>query len=230
MKGLAFLLLTAFLLGCEQGSPEREITVTGEATLYVPPDKAVFSFGAYTEDLDLLKAKEENNAVISAALDFLKKGGVEGRYIRTEDLRITLLYDDYTTRQIRGYSVRNAVTVTVMDLDKVEDFITGILALGINQIDAVNFQTSQLQEHQDRARETALKNATEKAQRMTATMGLSLGLPLSIQELSSGMEYSRGVMALMAEAPRGGPEATETLAYGQIAVRASVAVRYGLKN
>lgn len=220
------------------------ITVTGEAMVNVVPDRIVISCGIQTYHASIDRAKQENRDILRNAMAQLQDVRIPTSDIQTDQISVDETYrDDENGKSKRVFVVRNSFTVTVHDPARVEVVVTALLEEGVNEILGVDFQTTELRKHRDRARELALKAAREKAQAMTAALDAGIGKPLRIVENNVGTGwwyggvwsrwYSRGGGSMVqnvvqdAGAPAGMTESG--FAPGTIGVRASVSVEFELR-
>ena len=115
---------------------------------------------------------------------------------------------------------------------------------GVNYIHNINFQTTEFKKYREQARELALNAAKEKAEKMAATLGQSVGDPIQIGEGYGGSNwwyysswnswgYGRSnVMSqnVMQNIESGMGEISETIALGKISIKANVNVTFELKK
>ncbi|MGA2620128.1 MAG: SIMPL domain-containing protein [Thermoguttaceae bacterium] len=242
------IALTASTLDAQQ-SPSVDtpkITVTGEALVYAKPDKVILNFGIETRDTQLLVAKHKNADIWKKAAAAIKESGVPDKDVQTDYLSIEPRYKppyDSVDPPI-GYVTRNMFVVTLSDPAKVESLISQMLEVGVNHVNGVEFQTTQFKQHRESARKLALKAAREKAEKMVAVLGCTIGRPLAINESYgggswyfsswSGWGYGRssgGMSQNVIQDQRGsGGENPESMALGKISIRAGVSVTFELKD
>ncbi len=247
-------LLTTTLLVVLSASPlaaqlpvcddRPKITVTGEALVYAKPDKVILNFGIETRDTQLLAAKQKNAEIWKKAAAALKESGVPDKDVQTDYLSIEPRYRNYNEiDEPIGYVTRNLFVVTLTDPAKVETLISKMLEVGVNHVNGVEFQTTQFKQHRESARELALTAAREKAVKMAAVLGCSIGKPLAVNETYgggswyfsswSGWGYGRSsaMSQNVVQDTRGsGGEDPQSLALGKISIRAGVSVTFELKN
>ncbi len=244
---LAVLLCPMLLV---QGQSSREypdrpvISVTGEALVNVVPDRIVITGGIETWNEDVERAKESNREGLRRCISMLREAGVPEKDIQTDNLSIEPRWkEEYRKEGFLGFFVRNSFTVTLGDPARVEDIVTRLLDKGVNYIHGIDFQTSELKKHKERAREMALKAAQEKAEKMAAALGAGIGRPLRVQENSYGSPWyagswgywgyssrGRGMSQNVMEDAGGSASAAEgSVALGQIGIRANVSVDFELK-
>lgn len=220
------------------------ISVTGDATVYVQPDKILITLGVETWDMEVAAAKDKNNKVMSDTVAAVKALEVPEKDIQTDQLSIEPRWRDSYERKndaFLGYFVRNTIVVTLTDVGKVEDLITKVLNAGVNYIHGINFESTEFKKHREEAREMALKAAKEKAEKMAGALDEKIGAVLEIQEHgSTPWHYStwnswgggRGyAMAQNAISVQEGPAANSpTVALGKIGISVSVSVTFELKR
>ncbi len=221
-----------------------KITVTGEAVVNVKPDKIILSFGIETWDANINVAKQKNTEILKKALAAVKDCDVPEKEIQTDQISIEPRWDDsYKRQNFVGYFVRNTLVVTISDVEKVEKLVTTILQVGVNYIHGIDFQTTEFKKYREEARELALKAAKEKADKMAAVLGQTVGAPIQINENYSGSPWgywsswygwgrgrSSGMSQVNVQADRGSSnEIADTIALGKISIRASVSVTFELE-
>lgn len=222
-----------------------KITVSGESLVYAKPDKIVLNFGIETRDNQLLIAKQKNADIWKKAAAALKENGVPDKEVQTDFLSIEPRYKDYNeVQEPIGYVTRNMFVVTLSDPAKVESLISQMLEVGVNHVNGVEFQTTEFKRHRESARELALTAAKEKAEKMAAVLGCTIGKPLAISESYgggsfyfsswSGWGYGRssgGMSQNVIQDQRGsGGEDPKSMALGKISIRAGVSVTFELKE
>jgi hypothetical protein len=214
------------------------ITVTGDAEVRVVPDEVILTLGIETWDKNLKTAKQQNDTRSSAVINTIQRFGVSPRHIQTGHISVQPVYDDYNRLGLDGYFVRKIITVTLKDLAKFEDLLTAAIDAGANNVQGIQFRTTQLRQHRDKARELAVQAAQEKAGAMAAVLDQKIGRPRTINENSTDWwsSYSSwwgghsGMMTQNVIQEVGGSSYTEeTMAPGQITVRAQVSVSFELE-
>jgi uncharacterized protein YggE len=241
------LVLTTSTLAAQQppNVDTPKITVGGESLVYARPDRIVLSFGIETRDNQLIAAKEKNAAIWKKAAAALKQSGVPNKDVQTDYLSIEPRYRNYNEiDEPIGYLARNMFVVTISDPAKVEGLISEMLTLGVNHVNGVEFQTTEFKRHRESARDLALAAAKEKAEKMAAVLGCSVGEPLAINESYGGGSWyfsswngwgygrsSGGMLQNVVQDQRGaGGEEPQDMALGKISIRAGVSVTFALKH
>jgi len=219
---LAGALLTAPALA--QVIPPAAISVTGEATVSVPPDLAEINGGVTSEAKTAREASEANNAAMGKVLQALKGAGIEEKDIQTA--RLSLQPQSAPNRSgpsaIAGYRASNRVTIRVRDVTKVANAIDTLVGAGANEIGGINFVVSQASKLLDEARERAVADARRKAEIYAKAAGVTLGAPLSISEEgnSAPVPYRRMAAGMAASAP---------VAQGEETLAVTVSVSWAIK-
>jgi uncharacterized protein YggE len=220
---LASALLTAPALA--QVIPPAAISVTGEATVSVPPDLAEIDGGVTSEAKTAREASEANNAAMGKVLQALKGAGIEEKDIRTS--RLSLQPQSAPNRSgpaaIAGYRASNRVTVRVRDVTKVASVIDTLVGAGANEIGGINFVVSQASKLLDEARERAVADARRKAEIYARAAGVTLGAPLSISEEGNAapVPYRRMAAGMAVSAP---------VAQGEETLQVTVSVSWAIKQ
>jgi hypothetical protein len=240
MKFLALGFLVVFAAcGSVQAAEKdvRQITVTGDADVLVKPDEAVVRFSVQTKDKDLDDAVGQSDSRTARVLRALKKLGVAARHIKTDHMNIWPEYN-YHEANVKAYRVRKGITVTVKDTEILEKVLEKAIDAGANGIDGVQFRSTDLRKHKDKARLMAVKAAREKAVDMAGALGQKIGRPRTISELPSNYNgwggywgYYGNVTAQNAVQNVGPAQGAtgEITALGQIRINAKVTVAFELK-
>ncbi len=223
------------------------IAVSGEAAVYVKPDKIVIRLGIETNDMDIIVSKTKNTEITRKVIAAVKECGVAEKDMQTDNLSIEPRWrDSYQHDNFLGYWSRNSLAVTTTDANKVEEILTKSLQAGATYIHGVDFQTTELRKYRDKARLMAVKAAKEKAEDMAGALDQAIGSPTSINEQQeysyywggwSGWGWSggRGQQGMSQNASydvpgSNGNEPADTVVMGKIAVRARVNVSFQLKE
>ena len=210
-----------------QTAPPAMISVTGEATVSVPPDLAQIDAGVTTEAKTAREASDANNAAMGKVLLALKGAGIEEKDYQTS--RLSLQPQSAPNRTgtgpsaIVGYRASNHVTIRLRDVTKVANVIDTLVAAGANDIGGINFTVSQASKLLDDAREQAIADARRKAEIYAKAAGVTLGAPLSISEGSTPVPipYRRMAAGMAAAAP---------VAQGEETLQVTVAVSWAIKQ
>jgi uncharacterized protein len=223
---LAILVAVAPLLASPalgQTAPPA-ITVTGEATVSVPPDMAEIEAGVGSDAKTARDAIEANNAAMGKVLLALKGAGIAEKDFQTSQLSLQPQYAPNRggTSPVVGYHASNRVTVRLRDITKVGGVIDTLVGAGANDIGGINFMVSGASKLLDEAREQAIADARRKAEIYAKAAGVTLGAPLSITEEGSPapMQYRKLSAGMAAATP---------IAQGEETLSVTVNVSWAIK-
>ncbi len=200
------------------------ISVTGEATISVPPDQATIDGGVTTEAKTAREASEANNAAMAKVLQALKGAGIAEKDLQTS--RLSLQPQNAPNRSgpalIVGYRASNRVTIRLRDVTKVAGVIDTLVGAGANEVGGINFMVSQASKLLDDAREQAVADARRKADIYAKAAGVTLGAPISISEEGAPGPVFRGKMVA-------GMAAAAPVAQGEETLSVTVNVSWAIK-
>jgi uncharacterized protein len=185
-----------------QTVPPAAISVSGEATVSVPPDLALVDGGVTSEAKTAREASDANNTAMGKVLLALKIAGVDEKDVQTS--RLSLQPQSAPNRTgpsgIVGYRASNRVTIKVRNVSDVAAVVDTLVGAGANEIGGINFMVSQASKWLDEARDKAVADARRKAEIYAGAAGVALGAPLSISEEGSPepVRYRNKVSAGMA--------------------------------
>jgi uncharacterized protein YggE len=224
----AAILAGALLTTPALAQPElpAAISVTGEATVSVPPDLAEIDGGVTSEAKTAREASDANNAAMGKVLSALKGAGIAEKDFQTSRLSLQPQYAPNRPgpSAVVGYRASNRVTIRLRDVSKVAGVIDTLVAAGANEIGGINFMVSNASKLLDEAREQAIADARRKAEIYARAAGVTLGAPLDISEGGSpGPMPFRKMAAGMAAAP-------VPVAQGEETLRLTVSVSWAIKQ
>lgn len=156
-------------------------TVSGEGKVTVVPDTAMVNLGINSSGPSVKTAQADANGVINKVSDALKKLGIDAKDIKTSNYSI---YPQYDLNKVNGYQVNISLSVTVRQLDKINDVIDSATGNGANMVGGVQLTVDEnkQKELQQQARELAVKDAKQKADSLSRAAGLSLGRIVNVVE------------------------------------------------
>ena len=235
------LAFTPFSFAQNPDKP-RLITVSGESEVKVMPDQVVIVVGVETLDRSMEEAKRQNDRQVKDIADIAKGAGVKEGDIGTDFLAVDARYDEpYKQKKFVGYNVRRRIVITLNDISKFETLLSDLLSGGVEEIQNVQFLTTESRKYRDQARSMAIKAAREKAEALTTDLGVALGKPYSIEEKSSSWRSwyggwggwyrnSPNPFNSSVDMPPPLPANSESpMALGKISVTASVSVSFELQ-
>ena len=203
------------------------ISVTGEATVSVPPDQAQIDGGVTSDARTAREASDANNAAMGKVLQALKAAGIEERDYQTSRLSLQPQFatpSKGTERApgISSFRASNRVLVRIRDVTKVANVIDALVNAGANDIGSIQFTVTQASKHLDEAREKAIADARRKAEIYARAAGVTLGDPISISEEGAPVPRFAGKMA--APMAAGAP-----VAQGEETLSVAVSVSWSIK-
>jgi uncharacterized protein len=202
------------------------ISVTGEATVSVPPDQAQIDGGVTSDAKTAREASDANNAAMGKVLLALKGAGIDEKDYQTSRLSLQPQYAPNRSgpSPVVGYRASNRVTVRIRDVTKVAGIIDVLVGAGANDIGGINFVVSQASKLLDDARTNAIADARRKAEIYAKAAGVTLGEPLSISEEGAAAPVFRSNKMAV-----GGMAAAAPVAQGEETLSISVSVSWAIK-
>jgi hypothetical protein len=220
----AMLLATPALAQTERPAM---ISVSGEATVSVPPDMAEVDGGFTSEAKTARAASDASDAAMGKVLLALKAASIDPKDTQTSRLTLQPQTQNAPNRSgppaIVGYRASNHVTIRLHDVTKVASVIDMLVGAGANDIGGINFMVSAASKLLDQAREQAFADARRKAEIYAKAAGVTLGAPLSISEGNASVPMFRGKMAMV-------PMAAAPVAQGEEMLSVTVNVSWAIKQ
>ena len=228
-----FFLLSLFLLKCASAQVMSSlpplVSVTGVGEVKVQPDEIVLNVGIDVRDKNLDAARQQSETRVADLLKYLKKAGIEAKYIQSTNLNVYPQYGEFGQNTPEAYMTQRSVTVTIKNVNRFDEILTGIYKTGANRVDGIEYRTSELQKHREQARKLAMQAAKQKAVALTSELGAKVGRVYNITETSaegypSPLYRSRVSNKMMESAVA--DVSGSTISVGQITVSASVDVSF----
>ena len=206
------------------------ITVTGTATVSVPPDMATIRMGLRNTAGTAAAALTRNSQDMTALLQSLAAMGIAPRDIQTQGLSLNpdIKYDSTGRKppQIEGYTAENGVELRVRDLNQLGNILDQVVQNGATTLNGLSFGLIDPAPKRDEARRSAVADAQHRATLYAAAAGVQLGGVRKISDIESG-QNPRPMMAMRAMAP--GADSVP-IAEGEISLSASVMMEFDLLN
>ncbi len=228
---LAVLFLTSFVPAVvAQKSDPALVTTTGMAEVKVVPDLADMSFEVEVRNVELAEARKAQSDRAKRLLKTLRDAGIADNDLQTSQVRITPVYvrDEKShseTDKIHYFSVSQTVTCTLKDIKKVPDITGEAVNAGATGVGGVHLRTTKLRQVRDEARLMAIRAAKEKATALVNELGVKLGKPHHISEVSHQPMYAAMQNNIRAEMAPGG-QGDSVFAPGTISITAEVQVAF----
>ncbi|MBW2961415.1 SIMPL domain-containing protein [Mesonia aestuariivivens] len=218
------LLFTMIAVAQEQSTG---ISVNGEGTVKVIPDEVLIQVNVNQEAKTAKEVKANTDQVIDAVLKYLANQKIKEKHIQTEYIRLskTYKYDNKTY----VFTANQSVSILLTDISKYDEITQGLLELGINGINSVNFQSSEIEKYEAEARLKAIANAKEKAEEYAEALVIKVGVPTLISENSSS-NYSPTPVYRAMEMKQSNTSSSnqQTLAVGEMEIKAQVHVNFSI--
>ncbi len=205
------------------------ISVSGEGTVYAAPDIAYLEVGVQTVDADLAKAFSQTGDKIGAVLTALKALGIEDKDIQTSGVNVTPQnqYDNNGNMTgVSSYTVSNSVEVTLRKIDQVEAVLTSSIEAGANSINSLTFGIEDTSALEQQARTQAVAQAKDRAEQLASALGVTVGKPLTVAELSINNAPQPIYKATFAALPSTG--GGQPVSQGQLGVTVDVQITFSI--
>lgn len=234
MVGLVFVLVIGFFATKPVLASERSLSVNGKGVVSVLPDTAVVHLGVETTEKTAEEARQKNADAMDTVLKTLEELGVQKESIKTSRYQLDPNYDYMETgngRVLTGYTVTNMIQVTTKDIDRVSILIDGLTSSGVNIFNGVSFSVSDTNAYYKKALGLAVENANSSASSLAAAVGVSIGTPVKVEEVSSANSYVKEVsfreeMARDADVAFNARGASTNISYDYIDITANVILSY----
>ena len=215
------------------------ITVQGDGQATLPPDVARISFTVDNISVTVAEAQDATTKQANAALEFVKKQGVDDKDVKTLSYNISPQYsypnpcqpgaicpDYYRAPKITGYQVSETIQVTMRDLTKVGEMLGGLGKLEVQNVNGPAFALDDSTAGYSAARYDAIKKAKEQAKILADQLGVRLGKVVNFSESSGGYPYP-----MMAYGLGGASEksAVPDVPVGENTYNASVSITYEIR-
>jgi uncharacterized protein YggE len=187
--GLLMLLIAVLLItacGTNSADVRETISVTGYGEASGSPDLANLQLGVSTVNSDIGQAIYDANTAIERITEAVVARGVNSNDIRTANYSVWTeeIYDPETgmpTGETR-YHVDIQLAVTVHDVQGIGGLISAGLDAGVTNIQGVSFTIDDTSALEAEARDIAMLDAQDRAQKLAEGMGVRLGKPIAIGE------------------------------------------------
>lgn len=227
------------------------VSVSGTSQVSVVPDRVVLRASIETRGKSIAEAKQDNDRRIRDVMSLLEQTKIDSKDIQSTIMQIEPIYphsskqsSKYGNQQIQadqiedgqlqpvGYRVRRGLTIMVRQLSAFERLYEGLIRGGVNLVEGIEFETSQVEQHQMSALRDAIQTAKTKAELLAKEMGAKVKGVRSITERSAesyGYDmagYGGGMEDLFGNAP----PSVGKLAAGQIKITAHVDAIFSLSD
>jgi len=233
MKKMTAILAAALVLLMMLGGAalaDSTITVTGKATVQLQPDMARVTLGVTAVNEEVLKAQQEINIVLGDVVAALtgEEMGIAPEDIATVNYYIFEKYEyNYETgaSEMVGYEANASLAILVRDIDQAGAVIDAAMQAGANQLNGIEFLSSDQTAARDEALTLAVQDGARKAGVIASAAGVQLPkTPDSITEVTDySYETANTVYTMAREDSAAG--ATQLQA-GMLNLTATVTITY----
>ena len=150
------------------------VTVIGNATSSMKPDKAYVTVQIETFDSDMKKSKDDNFALFDKITGALKDNGLNDSDIVFDSFYSYPNYDYSGIRTLNGYYCQTIMTFAVSNLENLQNLISVVSENGITKVSNIRYEVSTKDQVYSDVMLKALENAKEKAKGLTGKEDLSI--------------------------------------------------------
>ena len=170
--------------GRDDNRRATRVMITGDSIVHAQPDTAIVTISVVTQNRNALEAQQENATKTDAVVRALKAAAGANAEVKTSGYSVQpqRMYREGQPPTITGYEVRNTVTVTLSELNKVGNVIDAAAQAGSNDIAGIAFTLRQDRQARDRALSEATREAMSKAQVIAAALGGRVVRFVEVQE------------------------------------------------
>ena len=222
------------------------ITVSGYGEAFGVPDLATFTFTVSSQKLTVAAAQEDATKKINAITAYLKDAGVAEKDIQTSGYSVYPQYEysqavcpagvvseayycPPSKQTLKGYEVRQTTTVKVRDTAKAGELLTAVGGKGATEVSGLTFTFDDPDKVETEARDKAIADAKDKAEKLADALGVRLVRVASFNESGNYPIYYRSDMAY----GMGGAEAAKApapeISVGENKVSSNVTITYEIR-
>lgn len=244
-----FLLIVSIKAFREIGYVGKEypvmntISIVGKGEEFAIPDIATFSFSVTEEGKTVEEAQGKATTKANAALDAIKKNGIEEKDIKTTAYNINPRYDYVqelctasgcrSGRQVlRGYEVSQTTEVKVRDIKKAGALFETVGSLGVQNVNSLAFSIDDIETVKAKARTEAIADAKAKAKVLSKELGVKIVKINSFYDSSDDVYYGYGRDVAMMESANvksAMPAAAPSIPTGEQKVTSRVTITYEIR-
>ena len=239
----SYAVLTARSAKITKDTPTT-ISINGDGDVKMAPNLGQFSFTVTAKGKTAQEVQATSSARMNDILAFLKSQGVEDKDIKTSDYNLSpqfryepvgkgcAPYDSSPgcTKEIPdGFEVSQMVTVKVHDTSKAGALLAGVGEKGATGISSLSFVLDDNKAAKAEARDKAVADAKDKAQKIAQQFGLKLGRMTGYYENQTYDDPSAGGAGYSPDMAKSESMAVPTPT-GEQKITASVSVTYELEK
>jgi len=178
-----------------------EMAVVGEGKIEVTPDTAYIDAGITIDKASSVDEAQKlmdgiNNKIVAG----LRSLGIEKSDIKTSNYSIYPNYKyENNDNRVDGYNGNATITIKVRNPQAASNVIESVTKSGANQIHGSRFVVDKPEIYREQAREAAIKNAKDQAQKIAKNLGIKLGKITNIIETTpdnNNISYSKSFLPM----------------------------------
>jgi uncharacterized protein len=214
-------LILAIVLVANRTS--RSITVGGQSSLQVAPDRARITLGVEADGATASAARQAMAAAMTKIAESLRQLGLREQDLKTVEVSLIPVreYNDGRER-LRGYRAANRLEVTLNNLDQVGAVTDAAVAAGANGVNDLRYYREDLAAVRAQALAQAVADARIRAEAAAKAAGLKLG---AVAELTEGAAGTSAPVPMFQQAEMKGAAQTPT-SPGLMTIESNVTVRF----
>ncbi|MGX9461200.1 oxidative stress defense protein [Shewanella sp. A14] len=149
------------------------IETVGTSTIEASADMAIINVQVSVEADSAKAAKDKADEAVSQFMQRLLKAGVDKKHIQSANLQLNpqYMYVQNEPRKLTGYSANRQMTITVIDLNRLNELLDSALVEGINNVNNIELKSSQEAHIITQARQAAIDDAKKKAHSLAKGFG-----------------------------------------------------------
>ncbi|MFT6257325.1 MAG: hypothetical protein ACJAT8_001864 [Cellvibrionaceae bacterium] len=203
------------------------IETVGTSTIEAAADMAIINVQVSIEAASAKAAKDKADEAVSQFMQRLLKAGVDKKHIQSANLQLNpqYMYVQNEPRKLTGYNASRQMTITVIDLNSLNELLDSALVEGINNVNNIELKSSQEAKIIAQARQAAIDDAKQKAQSLAKGFGEQIAGVWQVRyfpQQANQPEMYRASMKMNADV-------AQTYQQGQVAISDRVEVVFRLK-
>lgn len=226
---LALCLLVSISIFAQQ--QPSGISVNGQGIITVVPDEVLIQVYIQEEASSAKKVKENTDKVIDEVLKYLKSEKIPQKNIQTEYVRLGKnIQNKYKAPNAVNFYANQSISILLTDVSKYDEITRGLLELGINGINSVQFKSSEIEKYEAQARLKAIADAKSKANEYAKALEVKVGTPTLISESSNTYSNPQVFRTMEMKQSSVSSSSSQTLAVGEMEIKAQIHVVFSIIN
>ncbi|MGI2177326.1 oxidative stress defense protein [Shewanella frigidimarina] len=203
------------------------IETEGTSTIEAAADMAIINVQVSIEADSAKDAKDKADEAVSQFMQRLLKAGVDKKYIQSANLQLNpqYMYVQNEPRKLTGYNASRQMTITVIDLNSLNELLDSALVEGINNVNNIELKSSQEAKIIAQARQAAIDDAKQKAQSLAKGFGEQIAGVWQVRYFPQQENQPEMYHASM----KMNADVAQTYQQGQVAISDRVEVVFRLK-